>query len=113
MTYMYPLGGGVSKAGVPNAGQGHHWSDKDHCFWCCQGMIAEIYPRDACRDHCFWCCQGVCPPPPPTAREISVRPLGSAPRRDLGEIPAIYLGDLSRRRIRDRGVGSRRRLNFF
>ena len=44
MTYMYPLGGGVSKAGIPNAGQGHHWSDADHCFWCCQGDATPPVP---------------------------------------------------------------------
>lgn len=36
MLYMMPMGAGVSKAGIPNAPQGHHWSDAEHHFWCCQ-----------------------------------------------------------------------------
>ena len=34
MAYMYPMGAGVSKQGIPNAPQGHHWSDAEHHFWC-------------------------------------------------------------------------------
>lgn len=30
MLYMFPLGSGVSKAGIENAPQGHHWSDAEH-----------------------------------------------------------------------------------
>ena len=42
---MMPLGSGVSKAGIPNAPQGHHWSDAEHHFWCCQGSGVEAFAR--------------------------------------------------------------------
>ena len=52
MLYMFPLGSGVSKAGIPEAPQGHHWSDEEHHFWCCQGSGIEAFARLA--DHIFW-----------------------------------------------------------
>ena len=52
MTYMYPMGSGVSKQGIPNAPQGHHWSDEEHHFWCCQGSGVESFARLA--DSVFW-----------------------------------------------------------
>ena len=45
MLYMLPMGSGVSKAGIPNAPQGHHWSDGEHHFWCCQGSGIEAFAR--------------------------------------------------------------------
>ena len=45
MLYMYPMGSGVSKAGIANAPQGHHWSDGEHHFWCCQGSGIEAFAR--------------------------------------------------------------------
>ncbi|KAL1520575.1 hypothetical protein AB1Y20_022151 [Prymnesium parvum] len=52
MLYMMPMGSGVSKAGIPNAPQGHHWSDAEHHFWCCQGSGIEAFARLA--DSIFW-----------------------------------------------------------
>ena len=52
MSYMYPMGSGVSKQGIPNAPQGHHWSDAEHHFWCCQGSGVESFARLA--DSIFW-----------------------------------------------------------
>ena len=52
MAYMYPMGAGVSKQGIPNAPQGHHWSDAEHHFWCCQGSGVEAFARLA--DSVFW-----------------------------------------------------------
>ncbi|KAK3241724.1 hypothetical protein CYMTET_48541 [Cymbomonas tetramitiformis] len=52
MLYMYPMGSGVSKAGIPDAPQGHHWSDPEHHFWCCQGSGVEAFARIA--DSVFW-----------------------------------------------------------
>ena len=45
MVYMYPMGGGVSKAGIPNAPQGHKWSGAEDSFWCCQGSGVEACRR--------------------------------------------------------------------
>ena len=52
MLYMMPLGSGVSKAGIPDAPQGHHWSDAENHFWCCQGSGIEAFARLA--DSIFW-----------------------------------------------------------
>ena len=52
MLYMFPMGSGVSKAGIPNAPQGHHWSDDEHHFWCCQGSGIEAFARLA--DAIYW-----------------------------------------------------------
>eukprot|EP00966_Prymnesium_polylepis_P273322 6314310-Prymnesium_polylepis.1 len=52
MLYMMPMGSGVSKAGIPNAPQGHHWSDAEHHFWCCQGSGIEAFAKLA--DSIFW-----------------------------------------------------------
>ena len=52
MLYMMPLGSGVSKAGIPDAPQGHHWSDEEHHFWCCQGSGIEAFARLA--DSIYW-----------------------------------------------------------
>ena len=46
------MGAGVSKQGIPNAPQGHHWSDAEHHFWCCQGSGVEAFARLA--DSVFW-----------------------------------------------------------
>ena len=46
------MGSGVSKQGIPNAPQGHHWSDAEHHFWCCQGSGIEAFARLA--DSIFW-----------------------------------------------------------
>ena len=60
MLYMFPLGSGVSKAGIPDAPQGHHWSDEEHHFWCCQGSGIEAFARLA--DTIFWRRDGGSPP---------------------------------------------------
>ena len=52
MLYMFPMGSGVSKAGIPDAPQGHHWSDAEHHFWCCQGSGIEAFARLA--DSIYW-----------------------------------------------------------
>ena len=52
MLYMLPMGSGVSKAGISNAPQGHHWSDGEHHFWCCQGSGIEAFAR--IHDSVFW-----------------------------------------------------------
>ncbi len=52
MLYMFPLGSGVSKAGISEAPQGHHWSDEEHHFWCCMGSGIEAFARLA--DTIYW-----------------------------------------------------------
>ena len=52
MLYMMPLGSGVSKAGIDNAPQGHHWSNAENHFWCCQGSGIEAFARLA--DSIYW-----------------------------------------------------------
>ena len=49
---MFPMGSGVSKSGISDAPQGHHWSDDEHHFWCCQGSGIEAFARLA--DTIFW-----------------------------------------------------------
>jgi hypothetical protein len=42
---MFPMGGGVSKAGIPRAPQCHHWSAAEQHFWCCLGSGVEAFAR--------------------------------------------------------------------
>lgn len=47
MLYMMPLGAGVSKAGIPDAPQGHHWSDDEHHFWWARALPPALCARRA------------------------------------------------------------------
>jgi hypothetical protein len=85
MLYMFPMGGGVSKAGIPNAPQGHHWSDSEHHFWCCQGSGIEAFARLA--DAIYWRTSywRLETPPPPAAdpSQEEGRAEGRAASREL------------------------------
>ena len=51
MLYMYPMGGGVSKASYTSGSELHHWGDGS-THWCCQGSGIEAFARLA--DSVFW-----------------------------------------------------------
>ena len=51
MLYMYPMGGGVSKASYTSGSELHHWGDRN-THWCCQGSGIEAFARLG--DSVFW-----------------------------------------------------------